>query len=86
MFYLAQVVVSAPVKEENVLNIVYGVNHSQYNSAKDHIVTAASCTTNCLAPIVKVRSSAFMFLWMPVLSCEGSQCVQGAALLEENSF
>lgn len=52
---IKKVVVSAPVKDPNpVLNIVYGVNHNQYDPAKDHIVTAASCTTNCLAPVVKV--------------------------------
>ncbi|KAF5830329.1 hypothetical protein DUNSADRAFT_14740 [Dunaliella salina] len=52
---IKKVVVSAPVKDPNpVLNIVYGVNHNQYNPSKDHIVTAASCTTNCLAPVVKV--------------------------------
>ena len=33
-----------------MLNVVYGVNHASYDPAKDHIVTAASCTTNCLAP------------------------------------
>jgi len=48
-----KVVVSAPVKED-VLNIVYGVNHDAYKPDVDHIVTAASCTTNCLAPVVKV--------------------------------
>ncbi len=48
-----KVVVSAPVKEEGVLNIVYGVNHDLYDGSQD-IVTAASCTTNCLAPVVKV--------------------------------
>jgi len=37
-----------------VLNVVYGVNHALYDPAVDHIVTAASCTTNCLAPVVKV--------------------------------
>ena len=48
-------VVSAPVKDADpVLNIVYGVNHTAYDPAVDHIVTAASCTTNCLAPVVKV--------------------------------
>ncbi|MGL4475337.1 MAG: ArsJ-associated glyceraldehyde-3-phosphate dehydrogenase [Shewanella sp.] len=56
--YLAQgvkrVVVTAPVKEEGVLNIVMGVNHQLYDKAIHPIVTAASCTTNCLAPIVKV--------------------------------
>ena len=49
-----RVVVSAPVKEEGVLNIVRGVNESLYSASNNRIVTAASCTTNCLAPIVKV--------------------------------
>lgn len=51
-----KVLVSAPVKEPSdpVLNVVYGVNHALYDPAKDHIVTAASCTTNCLAPVVSV--------------------------------
>jgi glyceraldehyde 3-phosphate dehydrogenase len=48
-----KVIVSAPVKE-GVLNIVMGINDHLYDPDKDHIVTAASCTTNCLAPIVKV--------------------------------
>ena len=51
-----KVVVSAPVKDPvAVLNVVYGVNHNLYNAAEDHIVTGASCTTNCLAPVVKAR-------------------------------
>ncbi|MEO1458202.1 MAG: ArsJ-associated glyceraldehyde-3-phosphate dehydrogenase [Pseudomonadota bacterium] len=49
-----KVVVSAPVKEEPALNLVYGVNHGLYDPATHHLVTAASCTTNCLAPVVKV--------------------------------
>lgn len=49
-----RVVVTAPVKEEGVLNIVMGVNDDQYEPARHPIVTAASCTTNCLAPVVKV--------------------------------
>jgi len=48
-----KVLVSAPVPEP-ALNIVYGINHHQYDPATHHIVTAASCTTNCLAPVVKV--------------------------------
>ena len=48
------VVVSAPVKDGGALNLVYGVNHSLYDPARHAIVTAASCTTNCLAPVVKV--------------------------------
>ncbi|KAJ3338984.1 hypothetical protein HDU93_008807 [Gonapodya sp. JEL0774] len=46
-----KVIVSAPVKEEGVLNIVQGVNHDAYDPAKHNIITAASCTTNCLAPM-----------------------------------
>ncbi|UTV28852.1 ArsJ-associated glyceraldehyde-3-phosphate dehydrogenase [Photobacterium atrarenae] len=56
--YLAQgvkrVVVSAPVKEEGVLNVVVGVNDHLFDAEKHRIVTAASCTTNCIAPVVKV--------------------------------
>jgi glyceraldehyde 3-phosphate dehydrogenase len=48
-----KVVVAAPVKK-NALNIVMGVNDHLYDPAKHHLVTAASCTTNCLAPVVKV--------------------------------
>jgi glyceraldehyde 3-phosphate dehydrogenase len=36
------------------LNVVYGVNHHRYDPSEHHLVTAASCTTNCLAPVVKV--------------------------------
>ncbi len=49
-----RVVVSAPVKEPGVLNVVMGVNDALYDPAIHRIVTAASCTTNCLAPVVKV--------------------------------
>lgn len=49
-----RVVVTAPVKEEGVLNVVMGVNHTLYDKNLHPIVTAASCTTNCLAPVVKV--------------------------------
>lgn len=56
--YLAQgvkrVVVSAPVKEAGALNVVMGVNQHLFDPAQHRIVTAASCTTNCLAPVVKV--------------------------------
>ncbi len=50
---IARVVVSAPVKD-GTLNIVMGVNDHLYDPAQHRIVTAASCTTNCLAPIVDV--------------------------------
>ena len=49
-----RVVVSAPVKDGPTANIVYGVNHETYDPEAHRIVTAASCTTNCLAPVVKV--------------------------------
>ncbi len=49
-----KVVVTAPVKEDGVLNVVLGVNDHLYSSEEFDIVTAASCTTNCLAPVVKV--------------------------------
>ena len=47
-----KVVVAAPT--EGALNIVYGINHALYNPSSNHLITAASCTTNCLAPVVKV--------------------------------
>ena len=53
-----KVVVSAPVKDGGALNLVYGVNHHLYNPALHHTITAASCTTNCLAPVVKVIHEA----------------------------
>ena len=53
-----RVIVAAPMKVGDVLNIVVGINHQLYDPAKNRIVTAASCTTNCLAPIVKVIHEA----------------------------
>lgn len=49
-----RVVVSAPVKEKGALNLVVGVNDHLFDPAQHRIITAASCTTNCLAPVVKV--------------------------------
>ncbi|MFP8835809.1 ArsJ-associated glyceraldehyde-3-phosphate dehydrogenase [Hydrogenophaga sp. XSHU_21] len=53
-----RVIVAAPVKVGDVLNIVVGVNHDLYDPSRHRIVTAASCTTNCLAPVVKVVHEA----------------------------
>jgi glyceraldehyde 3-phosphate dehydrogenase len=53
-----RVIVAAPVKEPDVLNVVVGVNHHLYDPAAHPLVTAASCTTNCLAPVVKVVHEA----------------------------
>lgn len=49
-----RVVVTAPVKDAAALDIVVGVNEALYDPQRHRIVTAASCTTNCLAPVVKV--------------------------------
>ena len=53
-----RVVVCAPVKEPGALNVVMGVNQQLFDPAQHRIVTAASCTTNCLAPVVKVIHEA----------------------------
>ena len=54
-----KVVISAPAKDKSVPTFVMGVNESKYVGSKDNIVSNASCTTNCLAPIVKVMIDNF---------------------------
>lgn len=54
-----KVLISAPVKGDDALNIVYGVNHKDYDPDRHDLITAASCTTNCLAPVVKVLLDEF---------------------------
>ena len=49
-----RVIVAAPVKDDSALNIVVGVNDRLYDPERHRLLTAASCTTNCLAPVVKV--------------------------------
>lgn len=49
-----KVIVACPVKDGNALNIVVGCNDQLYDPAEHSIVTAASCTTNCIAPVIKV--------------------------------
>lgn len=56
-----KVIISAPAKGEDI-TIVLGVNHEEYDAAKHHIVSNASCTTNCLVPMVKVVRDAFGFV------------------------
>ncbi|MBK8005843.1 MAG: type I glyceraldehyde-3-phosphate dehydrogenase [Gemmatimonadetes bacterium] len=53
-----KVVISAPAKKEDI-TIVYGVNHTAYDPAKHHIISNASCTTNCLVPVVQVILKEF---------------------------
>src|SRR5690606_34870457 len=48
-----KVIITAPAKNEDV-TIVMGVNHEKYDGAAHHVISNASCTTNCLAPVVKV--------------------------------
>ncbi len=49
-----KVIVSAPINEDTIVNIAYGVNHNIYKPKEHNIITGASCTTNCIAPIIKV--------------------------------
>ncbi|HEU5050451.1 MAG TPA: type I glyceraldehyde-3-phosphate dehydrogenase [Gemmatimonadales bacterium] len=56
-----KVVISAPAKKEDI-TIVYGVNHEKYDPARHHIISNASCTTNCLVPVVKVILDRFGFV------------------------
>lgn len=53
-----KVLIAAPAKGEDI-TIVMGVNHDQYDPAKHHIISNASCTTNCLAPVAKVLNDRF---------------------------
>lgn len=53
-----RVLVTAPIKQDGVLDLVVGVNHHLYDPQQNQLVTAASCTTNCLAPVVKVLHEA----------------------------
>jgi glyceraldehyde 3-phosphate dehydrogenase len=53
-----KVIISAPAKGEDI-TIVLGVNHKQYDPSKHHIISNASCTTNCLAPVAKVLMDNF---------------------------
>jgi glyceraldehyde 3-phosphate dehydrogenase len=56
-----KVIISAPAKQEDI-TIVYGVNHEKYDPAKHSIISNASCTTNCLVPVVKVVLDRFGFV------------------------
>jgi glyceraldehyde 3-phosphate dehydrogenase len=56
-----KVIISAPAKGDDI-TIVYGVNHTKYDAAKHHVISNASCTTNCLVPVVHVVRSEFGFV------------------------
>jgi glyceraldehyde 3-phosphate dehydrogenase len=53
-----KVIISAPAKNEDI-TVVLGVNHEKYDAAKHHVISNASCTTNCLAPVAKVLNDEF---------------------------
>ena len=53
-----KVIISAPATNEDI-TVVLGVNHDKYDPAKHHVLSNASCTTNCLAPVVKVLNDTF---------------------------
>ena len=56
-----KVIISAPAKKEDI-TVVYGVNHTKYDAARHHVISNASCTTNCLVPVVKVILEKFGFV------------------------
>jgi glyceraldehyde 3-phosphate dehydrogenase len=56
-----KVIISAPAKKEDI-TVVYGVNHESYDPATHHVLSNASCTTNCLVPVVKVILDRFGFV------------------------
>ena len=55
-----KVIISAPAKKEDI-TVVFGVNHEKYDATKHHVLSNASCTTNCLVPVVKVILDRFGF-------------------------
>ncbi|MBD2180156.1 type I glyceraldehyde-3-phosphate dehydrogenase [Planktothrix sp. FACHB-1355] len=54
-----KVIISAPAKGSSVPTFVYGVNHEKYDKERDNVISAASCTTNCLSPIAKILNDEF---------------------------
>lgn len=75
-----KVVVSAPGKDEDV-TIVLGVNHHEYDPSRHHVISNASCTTNCLAPVAKALADEFGFvrgLMTTIHSYTGGQAVLDA--------
>lgn len=66
--YVTKVIITAPAKHEDI-TIVLGVNEGAYDSAKHNVISNASCTTNCLAPLVKVLHECFQIEkgWMTTI-------------------
>ncbi|WP_026331564.1 ArsJ-associated glyceraldehyde-3-phosphate dehydrogenase [Thioalkalivibrio sp. ALMg3] len=81
-----RVVVAAPVKDERALNVVMGVNDAAYDPAKHHVVTAASCTTNCLAPLVKVLHPALSIRHGTILTVHDMTATQSPVDLPRDNL
>ena len=73
--HVKQIVVSAPVKEPNVLNVVLGCNHHKLHEQHYPIITNASCTTNCLAPVVKVIQENYGIVHGCITTIHVSSCM-----------
>lgn len=75
-----KVVISAPAQDEDI-TIVYGVNHHRYDPARHDVISNASCTTNCLAPVAKTLAGEFGFargLMTTIHSYTGGQAILDA--------
>ncbi|MFH1874216.1 MAG: type I glyceraldehyde-3-phosphate dehydrogenase [Pseudomonadota bacterium] len=76
-----KVIISAPAKEKDTATFVFGVNHETYQPDKHHVVSNASCTTNCLAPIAKVVHENFTIergLMTTIHAYTNDQCILDA--------
>ena len=68
-----RVVATCPIREDGVLNVVMGVNHLDYDASQHTIVTASSCTTNCLATVLALIWFASLFLLRQDLGKAGNK-------------
>lgn len=70
------VVISAPAKGEQVKTLVFGVNHDQFDPSKHNVVSNASCTTNCLAPLLKVLKDDYGIKWGYITTTHAATATQ----------
>jgi len=70
------VVISAPGAGEGIKTLVMGVNHTEYDPKKHQVISNASCTTNCLAPIVKVLHDKYKISWGAMTTCHATTATQ----------
>ncbi|WP_018140581.1 ArsJ-associated glyceraldehyde-3-phosphate dehydrogenase [Thioalkalivibrio sp. ALJ7] len=81
-----RVVVAAPVKDDRALNVVMGVNDGLYDPVQYRVVTAASCTTNCLAPLVQVLHPALGIRHGTILTVHDMTATQSAVDLPRDNL